>query len=380
MPKPLTENKDKGMKIVTIVGARPQFIKAAAVSRAIEKHNKKSDGDGIAEILVHTGQHYDYEMSQVFFDELRIPTPDYHLGVGSGSHGKMTGAMLEKIEEVLLREKPGCVMVYGDTNSTLAGALAGVKLHTPIAHVEAGLRSFNRQMPEEINRVLTDHVSELLFCPTDQAVVNLGREGITEGVSKVGDVMHDSFLFHKEIAKKTSRILSNLSLNPGTYCLATVHREENTSDPSKLSGILEAFRSLATPECPFVVPLHPRTSKALADLGTRSSLGAAVRFLDPVSYLDMTQLEANAKVILTDSGGVQKEAYFAGVPCVTLRNETEWVELVERGFNSLGGNEAAGICKAFGDMLGRRILLDPDLYGHGNACERIVSILHRSHD
>lgn len=373
----MLKNENTGMKLVTIVGARPQFIKAAAVSRAIERHNKKLDGPGITEILVHTGQHYDYTMSQVFFEELEIRVPDYHLGVGSGTHGKMTGTMLEKIEEVLLKEKPGCVMVYGDTNSTLAGALAGAKLHISVAHVEAGLRSFTRQMPEEINRVLTDHVSDLLFCPTGAAVTNLEREGITKGVFKVGDVMFDSFLFYQELAAKRSRILSELKLKARGYCLATVHREENTNDREKLSGIFDAFKKLASPESPFIVPLHPRTSKALTEMGDRRSFGPALRFLDPVSYLDMIQLEANAKVILTDSGGVQKEAYFAQVPCVTLRNETEWVELVEHGVNTLGGHEPERICKVFDEMLERGISLNPDLYGDGKASDETVSILCR---
>jgi UDP-GlcNAc3NAcA epimerase len=376
----LLKNETTGMKLVTIVGARPQFIKAAAVSRAIERHNKKLDGPGISEILVHTGQHYDYAMSQVFFEELEIRVPDHHLGVGSGTHGQMTGTMLEKIEEVLLKEKPGCVMVYGDTNSTLAGALAGVKLHIPVAHVEAGLRSFNRQMPEEINRVLTDHVSSLLFCPTGAAVTNLEREGITKGVFKVGDVMFDSFLFYQELAAKRSRILSELKLKARGYCLATVHREENTNDPEKLSGIFDAFKKLASPECPFIVPLHPRTSKALAEMGDRHSFGPAVRLLDPVSYLDMIQLEANGKVILTDSGGVQKEAYFAQVPCVTLRGETEWVELVEHGFNTLAGHEPGRIGKAFDAMVERSISLNADLYGDGKASEETVSILCGNYD
>ena len=365
------------MKLVTVVGARPQFIKAAAVSRAIERHNKKVDGPGITDILVHTGQHYDYGMSQVFFEELQIKKPDYYLGVGSGTHGKMTGAMLEKIEEILLREKPGYVMVHGDTNSTLAGALAGAKLHIPVAHVESGLRSFNRQMPEEINRVVTDHVSSLLFCPTDTAVSNLEREGISKDVFKVGDVMFDSFLFYQELAGRRSRVLSEVKLKARGYCLATVHREENTTDLVKLSGIFDAFKRLASPECPIVVPLHPRTSKALAQMGDKLSFGPAIRFLEPVSYLDMIQLEANAKVILTDSGGVQKEAYFAQVPCVTLRDETEWVELVEHHFNTLGGHEPERICKAFDEIVVRSISLNADLYGAGKASEKTVSILCR---
>jgi UDP-N-acetylglucosamine 2-epimerase len=266
-------------------------------------------------------------------------------------------------------------MVYGDTKSTLAGALAGAKLHIPIAHVEAGLRSFNRQMPEEINRVLTDHASDLLLCPTERAMINLKREGITKGVSIVGDVMFDSFLFYRGIAGKRSGILSYLNLEPRGYCLATVHREENTTNPERLSGILDAFRRLASRECPFVVPLHPRTATALEEMGIGRPVDSAIRFLDPVSYLDMIVLESNAKVILTDSGGVQKEAYFGRVPCVTLRNETEWVELLEHGFNTLGGHEPKRIRKAFEEIVEKRIPSNQDLYGGGRATEKTVSLL-----
>lgn len=363
------------MKAVTIVGARPQFIKAASVSRAIQKHNKEHDAQ-ITEVMVHTGQHYDENMSQVFFDELEIREPDYNLGVGSGTHGKMTGTMLEKIEEVLLEEKPDAVLVYGDTNSTLAGALAASKLHIPVGHVEAGLRSFNRQMPEEINRVLTDHVSTFLFCPTDTAVENLKKEGITEGVFKVGDVMFDSFLFNKQLAEKKSIILSELGIKPKSYCLVTVHREENTTNGKRLTGIFEAFNKLSTQDCPFIAPLHPRTAKALNELGGDRLSGPHVRILDPVSYLDMVLLEIHAKVILTDSGGVQKEAYFAETPCITLRNETEWVELVEHGYNVIAGCSPEGICKAFGDMVERTICRKQELYGGGRASEKIVNILN----
>jgi len=266
-------------------------------------------------------------------------------------------------------------MVFGDTNSTLAGALAGAKLHIPVAHVEAGLRSFNRQMPEEINRVVTDHVSSLLLCPTGAAVSNLEREGITNDVFKIGDVMFDSFLYCQELAGRRSRILPEMKLKSKGYCLATVHREENTTDIEKLSGIFDAFKRLASLECPFVVPLHPRTSKVLAQMGERDFFGPAVRLLEPVSYLDMIQLEANAKVILTDSGGVQKEAYFARVPCVILRDETEWVELVEHGFNTLGGSEPERIRKAFEEIVDKSIPSNLDLYGSGKASEKAVSIL-----
>jgi UDP-GlcNAc3NAcA epimerase len=363
------------MKVVTIVGARPQFIKAASVSRAIQKHNEEHQAQ-IREVMVHTGQHYDENMSQVFFDELEIREPDYNLGVGSGSHGKMTGMMLEKIEEVLLKEKPDVVLVYGDTNSTFAGALAAAKLHIPVGHVEAGLRSFNRQMPEEINRVLTDHVSTFLFCPTDTAVNNLKKEGITEGVFKVGDVMFDSFLFNGKLAEKKSMILSELGLEPKNYCLVTVHREENTTNGKRLTGIFEAFNQLATQDCPFIAPLHPRTAKALDELGRDRICGPHVRILEPISYLDMILLETHAKVILTDSGGVQKEAFFAERPCITLREETEWVELVEHGYNVIAGFTQKGICKAFGNMVVRSVSSKRELYGGGAASETIVNILN----
>jgi UDP-GlcNAc3NAcA epimerase len=366
------------VKIVTIVGARPQFVKAAAVSRAIEKHNKDHDSK-IKEIMVHTGQHYDENMSQVFFDELEMRKPEYNLEVGSGTHGKMTGEMLAKIEEVLVREKPHTILVYGDTNSTLAGALAGVKLHIPVGHVEAGLRSFNRQMPEEINRVLTDHVSSFLFCPTDTATENLKKEGITEGVFNVGDVMFDSFLFNKSLAEKKSTILSDLRVEPKNFCLATVHREENTTNGKRLTGIFEAFKRLATPDCPFLAPLHPRTKNAINELGGDNRLGGPhIRILEPISYLDMILLESGAKVILTDSGGVQKEAYFAHTPCITLREETEWVELVEHGHNLIAGCASESICDAFRMMKERTILNDKELYGGGQASERVIQLLDSS--
>jgi UDP-GlcNAc3NAcA epimerase len=362
------------MKIVTIVGARPQFIKAASVSREIQKSNQEDSGSQIQEIIVHTGQHYDHNMSQIFFDELEIREPDYNLGVGSGSHGQMTGTLLAKIEEVLMEEKPDSVLVYGDTNSTLAGALAAVKLHIPVGHVEAGLRSFNRQMPEEINRVLTDHMAAFLFCPTDAAVNNLKEEGITEGVFKVGDVMFDSFLYNKQLVEKKAIILSELGIKPKGYCLVTVHREENTTNGKRLTGIFEAFNKLATQECPFIAPLHPRTKKALNELGGNRLSGPHVRILEPISYLNMVSLETHAKVILTDSGGVQKEAYFAKVPCITFRDETEWIELVEHGFNVIAGSDSKKICQAYEKMVDRTVIRNPDLYGGGRASKNIVSL------
>jgi UDP-GlcNAc3NAcA epimerase len=348
------------LKIATIVGARPQFIKAAPVSRWLRLHYR--------EILVHTGQHYDYLLSEVFFRELGIPTPDYNLGVGSASHGRQTGEMLARLEEVLLQEKPDWVVVYGDTNSTLAGALAAAKLHISVAHVEAGLRSYNRTMPEEINRVLTDHLSSLLFCPTDTAVRNLAREGITQGVYQVGDVMYDVALWGLEMAERKSTILESLGLKPNGYLLVTIHRPSNTDDPRNLSAIVSALNDVTET---VVFPTHPRTQKALKHWGIHPN--SNVRLIEPVSYLDMLMLEKNARMILTDSGGVQKEAYILGVPCVTLREETEWVETVEAGWNILVGANRERIVEAVRNFqpTGERL----PLFGDGNASRRIVEIL-----
>lgn len=322
------------MKIITVVGARPQFIKAAPVSRELRQRH--------TEVLIHTGQHYDDAMSAIFFRELEIPEPDVNLGVGSGPHGQQTGAMLARIEEILLVERPAWVLVYGDTNSTLAGALAAAKLHIPVAHVEAGLRSFNRRMPEEINRVLTDHISALLFCPTQTAVDNLAAEGITQGVHLVGDVMHEALLWAAERARTHSTILERLGVREKGYLLATVHRAENTDDPARLRAILDAFAAL---DEPIVFPIHPRTKARIETLGLKSKI-ANLKSIPPVGYLDMVQLEQSARMILTDSGGIQKEAYWLGVPCVTLRDETEWVETVETGWNVLAGAEKGRIVAA----------------------------------
>ena len=359
------------MKIVTVVGARPQFIKAAAVSRELRKH--------CHEVLVHTGQHYDGNMSQVFFDELDIPRPDYHLGIGSGGHGEQTGAMLAAIEKVLLKEKPDRLMVYGDTNSTLAGALAAVKLHIPVAHVEAGLRSFNRSMPEEVNRVLTDHVADLLFCPSAAAVDHLAREGIISGVHDVGDVMCDATLHFSQKAVQSSRILEKLNLSQKAYVLVTIHRAENTDDAMRFQTIMEGLRLLSQ-ETPVVFPLHPRTARVIAQAGEGSQIFLAsrvqgLRLIEPASYFDMMALEQNAAVIATDSGGIQKEAYFHGVPCVTLRSETEWTELVETGWNVLCDSndpqQIANVILRTQGQMGR----DVKLYGDGRAAERIVRVL-----
>lgn len=355
-------------RILAIVGARPQFIKAAAVSREILKHPGR-----LEEVMVHTGQHYDPNMSQVFFDELEIPAPKYNLEVSGGAHGAMTGRMLEGIEKILLDEKPDWVLIYGDTNSTLAGALAAAKLHIPVAHVEAGLRSFNMRMPEEVNRILADRVSTLLFCPTSTAVGNLHAEGVREGVHDVGDVMYDVSLFYRGLAVERSTVLDDLKLAEGNYVLATCHRAENTDDPLRLRGIVEALAVIAR-QVPVVLPLHPRTRKLLAEQGLAGALGA-VKVVDPVSFLDMVRLEQSAQAIVTDSGGVQKEAYFFGVPCLTTRDETEWVETVDAGWNRLVGADAGTIISAYAAL--ERTAARPLLYGDGHAADRILDLLER---
>ncbi len=361
------------MKLLDIVGARPQFIKVGPILRAVDTHNREHPQRAIQEILVHTGQHYDREMSQVFFEELGLKEPDYHLGVGSGTHAYQTGEMLKRIEEVLVKEKPDLVMVYGDTNSTLAGALAAAKRHIPVAHVEAGLRSFNKKMPEEINRVLTDHISDLLFCPTKTAVENLKREGITQGVHLVGDVMYDSVLYNVQLAEKRSRILEHLRLRPKGYALATVHRAENTDTPERLRSIFQALETIAADGLPVVVPVHPRTRKQLSTLNLSLK---HVQMIEPVSYLEMLLLEKSATIILTDSGGVQKEAFFFRVPCVTLRDETEWIETVEAGWNMLAGCDPQRIVEAV-----RTTRPTPKSsvapYGDGHAAERMVEWILR---
>ena len=364
----------EAIRLVNIVGARPQFIKAAAVSRAIAEHNQKSADRPIVEKIVHTGQHYDENMSKVFFEELQIPEPFENLKVGSGSHGRQTGLMLERIEEVLRHNKPDLVMVYGDTNSTLAGSLAAAKLHIPVGHVEAGLRSFNRKMPEEINRVVTDHLSQLLFCPTDKSVANLAKEGITSGVHQVGDVMYDSVLFYSNLAEKLSPIMSQLALQQKSFYLATVHRAENTDTPQRLENIITALGRL---EAPVIVPLHPRTSKNLEE--NKIVIGEKVRIIPPVSYLDMLILEKNARIILTDSGGVQKESFWFKVPCITLRDETKWVELTEGQYNQVVGadepNIIAAVDKAELMIKTGKLGTTPDLYGDGFSAERITKIV-----
>lgn len=357
------------MKVVTVVGARPQFIKASVVSRALRAR------PDVRELLVHTGQHYDDNLSQVFFDELAIPRPDYHLGAGSGSHGEQTARMLAGIERVLLDQRPDWTLVYGDTNSTLAGALAAAKLHVPVAHVEAGLRSFNRRMPEEINRVLTDHAADLLLAPTQTAVNLLRREGIEPArIKLVGDVMFDVARAFGERAAQTSAVLSRLGIAPRSYLLATVHRPDNTDDPRRLTAIVRALQQIGQ-QTPVVMPLHPRTRKAIDSLGLQPS--GAFRTIDPVGYLDMAMLEQNARLVVTDSGGVQKEAYFYGAPCLTLRGETEWTELVERGGQRLHvPDDDVALANVVRQMLDQpRHTPDASLFGDGHAAEKIVAAL-----
>lgn len=348
--------------IAAVVGARPQFVKAAVVSRALE-------AAGIKECLVHTGQHYDYGMSELFFAELRIPRPAVNLGIGSGSHGAQTGAMLEALEKYFIQTHPSMVLVYGDTNSTLAAALAATKLHIPVAHVEAGLRSFNMHMPEEVNRILCDRVSDLLFCPTAAAVENLSREGMTDGVSLSGDVMYDAALFYAARAPKIEGTAAADYAADGFY-LATVHRAENTDDPVRLKNIFAALEAL---ERPLVLPVHPRTRKKLAELGMAP--GGAVKLVDPVGYLEMVALERAARVILTDSGGMQKEALFHRTPCVTLRDETEWVETVEAGWNVLAGADPARIAEAVEHFEHVDLPEPPALYGSGDAGGEIARLI-----
>lgn len=357
------------MKIITILGARPQFIKAAPVSKAISLVNREiSDSKKrIKEIIVHTGQHYDQNMSKVFFEEMELPEPDYFFNINQISHGAMTGRMLEKIEEVMIREKPEITVVYGDTNSTIAGALASVKLHVPVAHIEAGLRSHNRGMPEEINRVLTDHASEVLFCPTSKAVKNLQAEGIKKNIHLVGDVMYDSVLHFSSIARKKTTILSGLDIKKKEYALATIHREENTDNRQNLNSIFTGLEKISRDMIPVIIPLHPRTRKKLEHIQFTPEF---LTMIEPVSYLDMLSLEENAKLILTDSGGIQKEAYWFKKPCITLREETEWIETVQDGWNRLVGSDSDRMVRAVEhiDQETKHSLH----YGHGNAAEKII--------
>lgn len=357
------------MKIITIIGARPQFIKASAFSKKLASQNR------IQEILVHTGQHYDENMSNIFFNEMGIPKPNYNLQIGSGNHGTQTGNMMIKIEEIVLTEKPDALLVYGDTNSTLAGALVASKLHIPIAHIEAGLRSFNKKMPEEINRILTDHCAEWLFVPTQTATQNLLNEGINKDkIFEVGDIMFDVAKLYANVAEKQSKIINNLSISYKSYILVTIHRAENTDNAEKLKNIFEALQILSQ-KYTIVLPLHPRTKKYVQELGISTE---KLHIIEPVGYLDMIQLEKNALSIVTDSGGVQKEAFFYGVPCVTLRDETEWIELVENGYNTLTPPISVDkILENTQSMLSRPYPAPKNLYGEGNTAEKIINILNK---
>ena len=373
------------MKIVTILGARPQFIKSAPVSSAICE--KATSGENLKEIIVHTGQHFDRNMSTIFFEEMSIPKPKYHLNINNMNHGAMTGRMMEKIEGILVSEKPDMVMVYGDTNSTLAGALAAIKLHIRVAHVEAGLRSFNREMPEEHNRVLTDHCADVLFCPTQTAVDNLSKEGIGKNetdtrndvrrkynpkVHLVGDTMYDAVLMFSTLAFRRSQFPDILGIEPKTYFLATVHRPYNTDDPEHLNNIIQAFYEL---DEPVIFPVHPRTRAKLNQVGIKNDAQVSknIHLIDPVGYLDMLALVKNAKVILTDSGGIQKEAYFLKVPCITLRPETEWLETVQAGWNVVVGSNKYKIVESVLDHTWPDEA--PQIFGNGHAADKIIKII-----
>lgn len=351
------------MKVITIVGARPQFIKAAAVSRAFAKY------DDIQELIVHTGQHFDNNMSEIFFQEMEIPKPHYNLDVNGMGHGAMTGQMLEKIEKVLLDEKPDWVLVYGDTNSTIAGALAAAKLHIKIAHVEAGLRSFNMKMPEEVNRILTDRISDILFCPTDTAIENLQKEGydnLSNKIVKSGDVMQDAAIFYTERSRKPEFRL------PTEFVLATIHRAENTDDLSRLKAILKSLDKIGE-TVPVILPLHPRTQKIIANNNLQYNK-EVIKIIEPIGYLEMVYLLQNCKLVMTDSGGLQKEAFFFKKPCITLRDETEWVELVQNGYNTIVGADYEKIVSAFENQ-NYEIDFSKNLYGGGKASEEIAEAL-----
>lgn len=347
------------MKILTVIGARPQFVKAAVLSRFIRERYSST----IEEILLHTGQHYDSNMSEVFFQEMDIPRPHINLEISGGSHGQMTGRMLELIEKQLMEHRPDYCLVYGDTNSTLAGALAASKIHIPVVHVEAGLRSFNRKMPEEINRILTDHISEFLMCPTATAVKNLSDEGVTKGVHKVGDIMLDASMHYRKKGKALSMDIQE------NFYLLTLHRAENTDDPKRLETIVKALNSYK--EIQGILPLHPRTRSALQRYGLKFE--SNIQVIDPIGYLDMVTLEDRCKFIVTDSGGVQKEAWFFGKPCITLRDQTEWVETVEAGANVLVGADENKILTALKNL--PSVNRNDQLFGSGNAASSMIDIL-----
>ena len=376
------------LKLLTIIGARPQIIKSAAISRAIKNHYSAQ----LKEVLVHTGQHYDKQMSAIFFEELQIPLPDYNLKVGSGRHGEQTAKMLLGIEEVLEREKPDFLLIYGDTNSTLAGAIAAAKIHVPIVHIEAGLRSFNKKMPEEINRILSDHISTYLFPPTETGFANLINEGFkahnlppftmdNPGIFNVGDVMYDNTLVFSKVAEQKASILSKYSLTKGNYLLATLHRNTNTDDSIRLNAIFKTLLEVAlTYSIKVVLPLHPRTLKQIELLLAPALFqeiwnNESILLLQPVSFLEMIQLESGAKLILTDSGGVQKEAYFLHKPCIILRSETEWVEIVESGAAILCDADETRILHAYKYFMDNPIITFTTIYGDGRAAEKIIETL-----
>lgn len=355
------------MKILTVAGTRPQLVKIGAVSRKLREK--------FTEVLVNTGQHYDYNMAGVFFDELKIPKPDYDLGVGSGSHGKQTGEMMIKLEEVFDIEKPDVVLVYGDTNSTLAGALVAAKRLIPLIHIEAGLRSYNKAMPEEQNRILTDNLSDLLFIPSDVAENNLNKEGISNGIYNVGDVMMDAVLYNSNLAEEQYN-LSDFGLESKQYILGTIHRAENTNDIEKLKAILESFAKL---DKVVYLPLHPRTRKLINEYGINEIVDTSnnIKIVEPISYLEMLLLEKNAFAIVTDSGGVQKEAYFAKVPCITLRDQTEWTETIELGWNRLLNPLKKDLSEALSNITYGESKFD--VYGDGTAADKIVKLIEQNY-
>jgi UDP-GlcNAc3NAcA epimerase len=357
------------MKILTIVGARPQFVKAAVVSRELLKNKD------IQEIILHTGQHFDKNMSDIFFEEMEIPKPQYNLNINGLSHGAMTGQMLEGIEKICLAEKPDFLLVYGDTNSTIAGALAAKKMNIKVIHIEAGLRSYNMQMPEEINRILTDKISDILFCPTDTAINNLKKEGIIDGNVKViqnGDVMQDAAMYYAAKSEDRSNILANNKLVKNNYILCTIHRQENTDDSKRLKAIINALNKINN-EMTVVVPLHPRTKKIIS----QQNIEVKFIIIDPVGYFDMLELLKNCKMVMTDSGGLQKEAYFFNKFCVTLRDETEWVELVENGYNKLAGANEIEIVNFYNTFKSEVFSKKNELYGGGNATAIIRNTLEK---
>ncbi|WP_445373492.1 non-hydrolyzing UDP-N-acetylglucosamine 2-epimerase [Photorhabdus tasmaniensis] len=353
-------------KIITVLGARPQFIKASPVSRALQNHNK------FKEIIIHTGQHFDTNMSDIFFNQLKIPQPDYTLNIHGGTHGEMTGKMLIEIEKVLITAKPDAVMVYGDTNSTLAGALSASKLHIPVIHIEAGLRSFNMAMPEEINRILTDNVSSILFCPTETAINNLQREGFSSkpvNIKKVGDVMEDAALYFSRIAKRPDELIPTQH-----FILTTLHRAENTDNQKRLTEIVNALNDIHKTIYPVVLPLHPRTKKMLE----KYNLHLDVHLIEPVGYLEMLWLLKNTDLVITDSGGLQKEAFFFRKPCVTVRDQTEWIELIETGVNKLSDAENKKITQSVHNMINTNIHAVQSIYGGGVAAIKIADELEKS--